>query len=116
MDSSSAELLLQVLLHALVDERYSVRESEKPGTFGGGGTRLQIEGVHRLLLGQRQAGTAVLLISEELEELLSLSDRVAVIYEGRIVGEVEGEERETVGLMMTGHWQGAARPERNAST
>lgn len=68
-----------------------------------------IEGVHRLLLVQREAGAAVLLVSEELEELLSLSDRVYVIYEGKIMGEVEvgGTEPdqsliETVGLMMTG--------------
>jgi simple sugar transport system ATP-binding protein len=64
-----------------------------------------IEGVHRLLLEQRQAGTAVLLISEELEELLSLSDRVAVIYEGQIMGEVPAASEadlDTIGLMMTG--------------
>ncbi|HEY2981615.1 MAG TPA: ABC transporter ATP-binding protein [Anaerolineales bacterium] len=68
-----------------------------------------IEGVHRLLLAQRETGAAVLLISEELEELLSLSDRVYVIYEGRIMGEVIlsglGPEQgmiEKVGLMMTG--------------
>jgi ABC-type uncharacterized transport system ATPase subunit len=68
-----------------------------------------IEGVHRLLLAQRSAGAAILLISEELEELLSLSDRVFVIYEGRIMGEVQiggsepsGALIETVGLMMTG--------------
>ena len=68
-----------------------------------------IEGVHRLLLAQRDAGAAILLISEELEELLSLSDRVFVIYEGRIMGEVQtgdteasSELIEKVGLMMTG--------------
>jgi len=68
-----------------------------------------IEGVHRLLLTQREAGAAVLLISEELEELLSLSDRVYVIYEGRIMGEIKLAAREpdqglieTIGLMMTG--------------
>jgi simple sugar transport system ATP-binding protein len=68
-----------------------------------------IEGVHRLLLAQRDAGAAILLISEELEELLSLSDRVFVIYGGRIMGEVQigvaepsNELIETVGLMMTG--------------
>jgi simple sugar transport system ATP-binding protein len=68
-----------------------------------------IEGVHRLLLAQREAGAAVLLISEELEELLSLSDRVYVIYEGKIMGEVkvggvEPDESliEMIGLMMTG--------------
>jgi simple sugar transport system ATP-binding protein len=68
-----------------------------------------IEGVHRLLLAQREAGSAVLLISEELEELLALSDRVYVIYEGRIMGEVKvqsGEPDEklidVIGQMMTG--------------
>ena len=61
-----------------------------------------IEGVHKLLLAQREAGAAILLISEELEELLSLSDRVAVIYEGRLMGEVRDPDIETVGLMMTG--------------
>src|SRR5512133_1945700 len=61
-----------------------------------------IEGVHRLLLAQREAGAAILLISEELEELLSLSDKVAVIYEGRLMGEVCDPDVETVGLMMTG--------------
>lgn len=68
-----------------------------------------IEGVHRLLLAQRVAGAAVLLISEELEELLALSDRVYVIYEGKIMGEVvvgSGESDqgliEPIGLMMTG--------------
>jgi simple sugar transport system ATP-binding protein len=68
-----------------------------------------IEGVQRLLLAQREAGAAILLISEELEELLSLSDRVFVIYEGRIMGEVKvgtqeasPELIEMIGLMMTG--------------
>jgi simple sugar transport system ATP-binding protein len=68
-----------------------------------------IEGVHRLLLTQREAGAAVLLVSEELEELLALSDRVYVIYEGKIMGEVQvgaGEpdqsQIEALGLMMTG--------------
>jgi simple sugar transport system ATP-binding protein len=64
-----------------------------------------IEGVHRLLLAQREA--AILLISEELEELFSLSDRILVIYEGRIMGEITGEldtpvNVEAIGLMMTG--------------
>jgi len=80
-----------------------------------------IEGVHRLLLTQREADAAVLLISEELDELLALSDRVYVIYEGKIMGEIkvpEGEPDEklveAIGLMMTGtpmeqiHAEGAA--------
>jgi general nucleoside transport system ATP-binding protein len=61
-----------------------------------------IEGVHRLLLAQREAGAAILLISEELEELLGLSDRVYVIYEGEIMGEVTDGDVEKIGLMMTG--------------
>jgi ABC-type uncharacterized transport system ATPase subunit len=68
-----------------------------------------IEGVHRLLLAQRQAGAAILLVSEELEELLALSDRVFVIYEGRIMGEIKVTSDEAspdmiekIGLMMTG--------------
>lgn len=68
-----------------------------------------IEGVHRLLLQQRAAGAAILLISEELEELFSLSDRVFVIYEGRIMGEIpigieepSEELTENIGLMMCG--------------
>ncbi|NPV85561.1 MAG: ABC transporter ATP-binding protein [Anaerolineae bacterium] len=61
-----------------------------------------IEGVQRLLLAQREAGAAILLISEELEELLSLSDRIYVIYEGQIMGEVADGDIEKIGLMMTG--------------
>ena len=68
-----------------------------------------IEGVHRLLLAQREADAAILLISEELEELLALSDRVYVIYEGKIMGEVKVKTVEpdqslieAIGLMMTG--------------
>jgi general nucleoside transport system ATP-binding protein len=61
-----------------------------------------IEGVHKLLLAQRETGAAILLISEELEELLALSDRVYVMYEGRIMGEVNDGNIEKIGLMMTG--------------
>ena len=61
-----------------------------------------IEGVHRLLLAQRMAGAAILLISEELEELLSLSDRVYVLYGGEIMGEVLDSNIEAIGQMMTG--------------
>lgn len=61
-----------------------------------------IEGVQRLLLLQRDAGAAILLISEELEELISLSDRIFVIYEGQIMGEVLDGDVEKIGLMMTG--------------
>ena len=61
-----------------------------------------IEGVQRLLLAQRKAGAGVLLVSEELEELLALSDRIYVIYEGEMMGEVTDGDVDTIGLMMTG--------------
>ncbi|MGD8623331.1 MAG: ABC transporter ATP-binding protein [Anaerolineae bacterium] len=65
-----------------------------------------IEGVHRLLLDLRRDGAAILLVSEELDEITSLSDRIVVLYEGQIVGQVSGEVddagRERIGLMMTG--------------
>ncbi len=61
-----------------------------------------IEGVQRLLLEQRKNGAAILLISEELEELLSLSDRIYVIYEGEIMGEVFDGNIDVIGQMMTG--------------
>ena len=61
-----------------------------------------IEGVQKLLLSQRESGAAVLLISEELEELLSLSDRIYVIYEGEIMGEIDDGDIDKIGQMMTG--------------
>jgi simple sugar transport system ATP-binding protein len=63
-----------------------------------------IEAIQRLLLAQREAGTAILLISEELEELFTLSDRIAVISEGEIMGTVDtsATDVDTIGLMMTG--------------
>lgn len=61
-----------------------------------------IEGVQRLILSQREAGAAVLLISEELEELLTLSDRIYVIYEGKIMGEITDGDVDKIGQMMTG--------------
>jgi simple sugar transport system ATP-binding protein len=62
-----------------------------------------IEFVHRRLVEQRDAGRAVLLVSLELEEILSLSDRILVVYEGRIVGEFPPTaSEEELGLAMTG--------------
>ncbi|MEM7125751.1 MAG: ABC transporter ATP-binding protein [Chloroflexota bacterium] len=63
-----------------------------------------IESIQKLLLAQRMAGTAILLISEELEELVALSDRVAVIFGGQIMGEVDAPDADIqeIGLMMTG--------------
>jgi ABC-type uncharacterized transport system ATPase subunit len=62
-----------------------------------------IEFVHRRLVEQRDAGKAVLLVSLELEEILSLSDRVLVLYEGRMVAEFPPDvSEEEVGIAMTG--------------
>ncbi|MFL6021057.1 MAG: ABC transporter ATP-binding protein [Gaiellaceae bacterium] len=62
-----------------------------------------IEFVHRRLVEQRDAGKAVLLVSLELEEILSLSDRILVLYEGRIVGEFPPDvSEEEVGIAMIG--------------
>ncbi|MFH2039295.1 MAG: ABC transporter ATP-binding protein [Chloroflexota bacterium] len=63
-----------------------------------------IESIQGLLLEQRENGTAILLISEELEELLSLCDRIAVIYEGEVTGIVDAADANltNIGLMMTG--------------
>ncbi len=63
-----------------------------------------IEFIHRKLIGLRDAGAAILLVSAELEEVLSLSDRVLVMYQGRIVGEVDPQSaaQEEIGLLMTG--------------
>jgi general nucleoside transport system ATP-binding protein len=62
------------------------------------------EYIHQRLLEQRDAGTAILLISEDLDEVRSLSDRIAVMYEGSIIGIVERNQAtvEQIGLMMAG--------------
>jgi general nucleoside transport system ATP-binding protein len=61
-----------------------------------------IEFIHRKLIELRDAGAAILLVSAELEEVLSLSDRVLVIYQGRIVGEVDPQriDEGEIGMMM----------------
>jgi ABC-type uncharacterized transport system ATPase subunit len=62
-----------------------------------------IEFVHRRLVGERDEGRAILLVSLELEEILSLSDRILVMYEGRIVGEFPPSvSEEELGIAMTG--------------
>jgi len=50
----------------------------------------------------RDAGCAILLVSVELDEVMSLSDRILVMFQGRIVGEVDGDDADerTLGLMM----------------
>ncbi len=63
-----------------------------------------IEFIHRRIVEQRDRGLAVLLVSSELDEVLSLSDRVAVMYRGQIAAVLEGDqiEREHIGLLMAG--------------
>ena len=62
-----------------------------------------IEYLHRRLVEERDKGRAVLLVSLELEEIFSLSDRILVIYEGEIVGEHTGDvSEEEIGLEMLG--------------
>jgi simple sugar transport system ATP-binding protein len=61
-----------------------------------------VEFIHRQTLRKRDAGTAVLLVSAELDEVLELSDRIGVMYRGRLVAVLDGQtaEREEVGLLM----------------
>jgi len=62
-----------------------------------------IEFVHKRVVAERDVGTAVLIVSSELDEVLALADRIAVMYRGRIVGVVEGgADRDVLGLMMAG--------------
>ena len=62
------------------------------------------EFVRQKLLEQRDRGGAILLVSEDLYEIMMMSDRVAVMYEGRIVDvvDVESATKEEIGAMMTG--------------
>ena len=63
-----------------------------------------IEFIHRKIVALRDAGCAVLLVSAELEEVTALSDRLLVIHNGRLVGEVDPKatSNDEIGLMMTG--------------
>lgn len=63
-----------------------------------------IEFVHQALVKQRDEGNAVLLVSLELDEVMNVSDRIAVIYEGKIVGIVDAKDADenTLGFMMAG--------------
>jgi general nucleoside transport system ATP-binding protein len=63
-----------------------------------------IEYIHRRLIEKRDEGCAVLLVSVELDEIMALSDRISVMYEGRIVGTIDADKvtREQLGLLMAG--------------
>lgn len=69
-----------------------------------------IEYIHKRLVEQRDSGKAVLLVSLELDEILDLSDRIAIISHGELVGLVKADETDEneVGLMMAGVEQGAS--------
>jgi simple sugar transport system ATP-binding protein len=73
-----------------------------------------IEFIHRRLVALRDIGKAILLVSVELDEILALADRILVMHDGRVVGEVPqatATERE-IGLMMAGVPAGAEGPSR----
>ncbi len=63
-----------------------------------------IEYIHKRLLEKRGAGVAILLVSTELDEIMELSDRIAVMYNGQIIAivEAEGATKEQIGLLMAG--------------
>jgi simple sugar transport system ATP-binding protein len=62
------------------------------------------ENVRRILINERNQGAAILLISEDLDEIFAIADRIVVLFEGRIVGEMkaEGADLDEIGLMMAG--------------
>jgi ABC-type uncharacterized transport system ATPase subunit len=72
-----------------------------------------IEFIHRRLVALRDSGKAILLVSVELDEIMSLSDRILVMFNGEIVGEMPAKEadEQTLGLMMAGE----RRPARQAA-
>lgn len=63
-----------------------------------------IEYIHKRIVAKRDEGCAVLLVSPELDEVIELSDRIAVMYRGKIIAIVSGEDvtKETLGLLMAG--------------
>ena len=63
-----------------------------------------IEFIHSRIIDQRDAGVAVLLVSAELDEVMALSDRIAVMYHGEIIDTLPAEQatREQLGLLMAG--------------
>jgi simple sugar transport system ATP-binding protein len=69
-----------------------------------------IEFIHKRIVALRDAGTAILLVSVELDEIMSLSDRIAVMFDGRIMGERRPEETSAgeLGLLMAGITERAA--------
>jgi simple sugar transport system ATP-binding protein len=70
-----------------------------------------IEFIHKRIIAERDQGTAVVIVSTELDEIFALADRIAVMYDGRIVATVSPDiAREDIGLLMAG-----ATPEESVS-
>jgi general nucleoside transport system ATP-binding protein len=71
-----------------------------------------IEYIHRRIVEKRDEGVAVLIVSTELDEVLALGDRIAVMYQGRIVGILDPAEAtpERLGLLMGGATPGEVSP------
>ena len=63
-----------------------------------------VDSIHNLIIDQRDKGSAILLISEDLDELFKLSDKLIVMYEGKVITEIETELAtvENIGLAMAG--------------
>jgi simple sugar transport system ATP-binding protein len=97
---SGGNLQKVILARALSREPQVVIASQPTRGLDVGAT----EYVRSKLLEQRDRGAAVLLLSEDLDEVLALSDRIAVIYEGRLVGVMQATDAqvEQLGLMMSG--------------
>ena len=74
-----------------------------------------IEFIHKRIIEERDRGTAVIIVSTELDEIFALSDRIAVMYDGRIVGTVSPDiKREDIGLMMAGAHEPTTSQEASA--
>jgi simple sugar transport system ATP-binding protein len=76
-----------------------------------------IEFLHRRIVAERDQGTPVMIISTELDEVMELADRIAVLYKGKLVGTVPaGTSRDVLGLMMAGIPPEEHAPEEHPST
>ena len=77
-----------------------------------------IDAIRQILLDERDAGTAILMISEDLEEILDLSDEIVVLYEGRIMGRLDPDDAspEVLGMLMAGRTVEAADTPSAADT
>jgi simple sugar transport system ATP-binding protein len=79
-----------------------------------------MEYIHQRMVEEKERGAGVLLVSDDLDEVMGLSDRIVVMYEGRIMGEVMGRsgdraaDREQIGLWMTGGTEGSGYNWQNA--